>query len=148
MYWRDRTVGHGEPKKRAMRGIVERRRRARPGRLRRRRRRSGWISIAPRETYEALLRSPQYRPREDEEGIWSIVCFTVDKGARGRGVHEALLAAAVEHAFAHGAKAIEAYPHLVKRGDYMGHIELFRAHGFEPVRESSKRAVVRRSAVS
>ena len=56
----------------------------------------------------------------------------MDKGARGRGVHEALLAAAVEHAFARGAKAIEAYPHLEKRGDYMGHIELFRAHGFEP----------------
>jgi ribosomal protein S18 acetylase RimI-like enzyme len=143
MYWRDRTVGHGEPNKGAMAGIV--RRGDEPGLL------AyddgspvGWVSLAPRETHEALLRSPQYRPAEEEDGVWSIVCFTVDKGARGRGVHEALLAAAVEHAFARGASAVEAYPHLEKRGDYMGHIELFRAHGFEPVREASKRAVVRR----
>jgi ribosomal protein S18 acetylase RimI-like enzyme len=144
MYWRDRTVGHGEPKKQAMRGIVEGG--DEPGLI------AyddgapvGWVSIAPRETYEALLRSPQYRPREDAKGIWSIVCFAVDKGARGRGVHEALLTAAIELAFARGATAIEAYPHLEKRDDYMGHIELFRAHGFERVRETLKRAVVRRN---
>jgi ribosomal protein S18 acetylase RimI-like enzyme len=62
-------------------------------------------------------------------------------------VHEALLAAAIELAFARGAKAIEAYPHLEQRGDYMGHIELFRAHGFERVRETLKRAVVRRTGI-
>jgi GNAT superfamily N-acetyltransferase len=146
MFWRDRTVEHGEPKKRAMHGIVERGNE--PGLV------AyddgtpvGWISIAPRETYAALLCSPQYRPREEEEGIWSIVCFTVDKGARGRAVPEALLAAAVEHASARGAKAVEAYPHLEKLGDYMGHIALFRAHGFECVRETSKRAIVRQNTI-
>ena len=73
------------------------------------------------------------------------VCFTVDRDARGEGVNDALLAAAVEHAFAHGARALEAYPHRIKRGDYMGHVDLFRAHGFEPVREKAKRMIVRRS---
>ena len=28
----------------------------------------GWISIAPREEYTAILRSPQYRPREGGGG--------------------------------------------------------------------------------
>ena len=145
MYWRDRSVEHGEPKKRAMEGIV--RAGGEPGLL------AydgdspvGWISVAPRESYEALLRSPQYRPREEEEGVWSIVCFTVDKDARGRTVQDALLAAALNHAFSNGAAAVEAYPHLVNRADYMGHVDLFRAHGFSTVRESAKRAVVRRSA--
>ena len=141
MFWRDRTLGHGEPKKRAMRAIVRAGRE--PGLLAYHDSSPvGWISVAPREEHQPLLRSPQYRPREDKDGVWAIVCFTIDKGARGRGVHEILLAAAVEHAFAHGARAVEAYPHLEKRGDYMGHIELFRAHGFEPVRESAKRAIV------
>jgi ribosomal protein S18 acetylase RimI-like enzyme len=144
MFWRDRSLEHGTPKKRALGGIVRAGRE--PGLL------AyedgvpiGWISVAPREEYGALLRSPQYRPQEEEEGIWSIVCFTVDRGARGRGVHEALLAAAVEHASKGGAREIEAYPHLSNRGDYMGHVDLLRAHGFEPVRETAKRMVVRRA---
>ena len=143
MWWRNRALEHGEPKKRAMRRIVQAGRE--PGLLAY----SGgevigWISVAPREQYQALLASPQYRPQEDEPRVWSIVCFTVDKNARGEGVSETLLAAAVEHAFERGASAVEAYPHLEKRDDYMGHVELFRAQGFQPVREKSKRAIVRR----
>jgi ribosomal protein S18 acetylase RimI-like enzyme len=145
MYWRNRAVGHGAPKKRALKAIVQAGRE--PGLIAY----SdgvpiGWISVAPREEYEALLGSPQYRPREDEKGVWSIVCFTVDRAARRQGVNEALLAAAVEHAFARGARSVEAYPHLSKRDDYMGHVDLFRAHGFEPVREQAKRMIVRRAA--
>jgi len=147
MFWRDRTLEHGEPKKRAMEKIVRAGRE--PGLLAYAEGRAvGWISIESREQHQPLLRSPQYRPREDEDGVWSIVCFAVDKEVRGRGVHEALLATAVEHAFARGALAVEAYPHLEKRGDYMGHVDLFCAHGFEPVRETAKRVVVRRTALS
>ena len=143
MYWRDRSVGHGAPKKRALQSIVQARRE--PGLLAYSDGAPvGWISVAPREEYEALLRSPQYRPREEDEGVWSIVCFTVDRDARGQGVNEALLEAAVGHALGRGARSIEAYPHVSKRDDYMGHVDLFRAHGFEPVREKSKRLIVRR----
>jgi GNAT superfamily N-acetyltransferase len=143
MWWRNRSLEHGEPKKRAMRRIVQAGRE--PGLLAYSAGEVvGWISVAPREEYKALLTSPQYRPREDEDGVWSIVCFTVDKEARGQGVSEALLTAAVERAFARGASAVEAYAHLEKRDDYMGHVDLFHAHGFEPVRETSKRAIVRR----
>jgi GNAT superfamily N-acetyltransferase len=144
MFWRDRSLEHGTPKKRAMAATVRAGRE--PGLLAYEEGVPvGWISIAPREEYQVLLRSPQYRPQSEEEGIWSIVCFTVDRGARGRGVRETLLEAAVEHAFARGAKAIEAYPHLSKRDDYMGHVDLFRTRGFEPIRETAKRMIVRRS---
>ena len=144
MFWRDRSLEHGTPKKRAMGAIVRAGRE--PGLL------AyddgspvGWVAIAPREEYGALLRSPQYRPQDEDEGIWSIVCFTVDRDAQRQGVAGDLLDAAVAYACGRGAKAIEAYAHLTKDDDYMGGLRLYRSNGFRPVRETSKRAVVRRS---
>jgi GNAT superfamily N-acetyltransferase len=101
--------------------------------------------VSPREEYEALLRSPQYRPRDEDEGVWSIVCFVVDKPVQGSGVAGALLEAAVAHARNQGAAAVEAYPHVSKPDDYMGGLDLFRARGFRPTRHASTRAVVRRA---
>jgi GNAT superfamily N-acetyltransferase len=144
MYWRDRTLAHGEPKKRAMAKLVRGGRE--PGLL------AyddgvpvGWVAIAPREEYTAIMRSPQYRPREEGGGaaVWSIVCFAVDKEARGKGVASELLDAAVEYAFARGATSVEAYPHVANATDYMGHTELYRRAGFAHVRDANKRAIVR-----
>jgi GNAT superfamily N-acetyltransferase len=144
MYWRDRSLEHGEPKKRAMRELVRAGRE--PGLL------AydgddpvGWVSLGPREEFPPLLRSPQYRPRETGGGdsVWSLVCFTVDREAQRQGVARALLAAAIEHAFAHGASSLEAFPHRTERTNYMGHVELFAAADFVPVRETSKRVVMR-----
>ena len=144
MYWRDRSLEHGEPKKRAMEQLVRAGRE--PGLL------AydgadpvGWVSLGPREDFPPLLRSPQYRPREEGggEAVWSLVCFVVDKPARRGGVAAALLEAAAEHAFANGASSLEAYPHKTERLNYMGHVELFERAGFRPVRETSKRVVMR-----
>jgi GNAT superfamily N-acetyltransferase len=144
MYWRDRSLEHGEPKKRAMGKLVRAGRE--PGLLAYDGEEPvGWVSVGPREDFPPLLSSPQYRPREAGGGdaVWSLVCFTVDKNAQGRGVARALLAAAVEHAFAHGASSLEAYPHKTERTNYMGHVELFAAAGFVSVRETSKRVLMR-----
>jgi GNAT superfamily N-acetyltransferase len=142
MYWRDRSLGHGTPKKRRMGALVRAGRE--PGLL------AyddgvpvGWISVAPREEFDALLRSPQYRPRDEDDGVWSIVCFAVDRYARGQGVAGALLDAAVEYAGAHGASAVEAYPHVFDPRDYMGGRDLYHSRGFQPVREANKRLIVR-----
>ncbi len=142
MYWRDRSLAHGTPKKRAMGTLV--RRGDAPGLL------AydgddvvGWLSVAPRETYPVLLRSPQYRPRSDDEGVWSIVCFVVDRPARGRGVASALLDGAVDHARTSGARALEAYPHATSGDDYMGTLSLYRRAGFRKVRDANKRVIVR-----
>ncbi len=141
MYWRDRDLPHGEPKKQAMAALVRAGRE--PGLLAYEGGEPvGWISLGPRADFPQLMRSPQYRPREDGPAVWSIVCFVVDRPARRRGIAAALLDAAVEHAFAQGAGALEAYPHLRDPGDYMGHVELFARAGFAPVRETGKRVVV------
>jgi GNAT superfamily N-acetyltransferase len=144
MYWRDRSLEHGEPKKAALEALVRAGRQTglvaydggEP---------VGWVSIAPRSEYPVLLRSPQYRPREAEEGVWAIVCFLVDRDARGRGVADALLDAAVAHAAQAGAARVEAYAHTTAGDDYMGGLGFYLAHGFGVVREAGKRTVVRRA---
>src|SRR5205085_9638612 len=68
-----------------------------------------WVSLGPREDYAKLRRSPVMKP-VDERPVWSIVCFFVDSKARGRGVAEALLGAALAHARANRATLLEAYP--------------------------------------
>jgi GNAT superfamily N-acetyltransferase len=102
----------------------------------------GWVSVAPREAYGHLSQSKHYGAVEPEEGVWSIACFIVHPTARHRGVAKGLLQAAVEHAVARGASAIEGYPHA-RRPDYMGSAEMFASAGFEPVRAASVRTVVR-----
>jgi ribosomal protein S18 acetylase RimI-like enzyme len=143
MYWRGRSLEHGTPKKRAMGALVRAGRE--PGLLAYENGEPvGWVSVAPREEFTALLRSPQYRPRDDEEGVWSIVCFAIDRYAQRQGLAKALLDAAVEHAFAHGASAVEAYPHVSNRTDYMGCVPPYEAAAFERVRDANKRAIYQR----
>jgi GNAT superfamily N-acetyltransferase len=143
MYWRDRSLGHGTPKKRAMGGLVRAGRE--PGLIAYDAREPvGWISVSPRDEYASLLHSPQYRPEKDEDGVWSIVCFVVDKPRQREGIATALLVGAVEHAQKHSATVLEAYPHLVKADDYMGHVDLFRSQGFRVARKTQTRAVVRK----
>jgi GNAT superfamily N-acetyltransferase len=147
MYWRDRSLGHGTPKRRAMGALVRAVRE--PGLIAYDGREAvGWISVSPRDDHIALLRSPQYRPEKEEDGVWSIVCFVVDKPRQGEGIAAALLDGAVEHARKRAATVLEAYPHLVKADDYMGYVDLFRAHGFRVVRKTKTRAVVQRRLVS
>lgn len=144
MYWRDRSLEHGTPKKRAIGALVRAGRE--PGLLAYEDGSPvGWVAVAPREEYGALLRSPQYRPQDADEGVWSIVCFAVDRPEQRRGIAGDLLDAAVAHACACGAASVEAYAHRTKGSDYMGGRRLYIDHGFRPVRETSARTIVRRA---
>ena len=68
-----------------------------------------WVSLGPREEYPKLRRSPIMK-QVDERPVWSIVCFFVDPAARGRGLAERMLRAAVDYARSRGARLLEAYP--------------------------------------
>ena len=131
MYWRDRTVGHGEPKKRAMHRSSSAAKSPAWSPTTTERRWAGSRSRHGRRTTRCFGRRSTGR-EEDEEGIWSIVCFTVDKMSWARRTGGAACGV-VGHAFTCGAKAIEAYPHLGSRRLHGTHRAL-RAHGFEPVR--------------
>jgi GNAT superfamily N-acetyltransferase len=102
----------------------------------------GWCSVAPRQSYRRLSRQQD----DSEAGIWSIVCFYVPRALRGGGLAAALLDAAIDHAFAKGARAIEAYP--VDRASpsysFMGFRDMFAARGFhETGMAGSRRHVMR-----
>jgi GNAT superfamily N-acetyltransferase len=84
----------------------------------------GWVAVAPRAQYPRLVRSPVAKAVDDLP-VWSVVCFVVPSPYRGRGVARALLRGAVEHAEAHGAVALEAYP-IDKPGARPRHVHVER----------------------
>jgi len=111
----------------------------------------GWCSVAPREEFGRLNRSPVLKPIDDER-VWSIVCFVVHRGARGRGVMRALLSAAVTYAAQNGAAVVEGYPrdtavkHYSTADLYVGTVSLFSGAGFsEAARRSPSRPIMRYS---
>src|SRR5258708_21887004 len=50
----------------------------------------GWCSVAPRESYQGLERYREL-PRIDDQPVWAVVCFFVDRRFRRRGLTLALL---------------------------------------------------------
>jgi GNAT superfamily N-acetyltransferase len=110
----------------------------------------GWVSVAPREEFGRIERSPSTRPVDDRPA-WSIVCFYIDRHHRGEGVASALLEGAVEHARRQGARIVEGYPIDPKEGrvpnaeGYYGLVSMFERAGFtEAARRSRRRPVMRR----
>jgi len=108
----------------------------------------GWVSLAPREEFARLERSPVMK-RVDDKPVWSIICFVVPPEHRGQGVARALLQGAIAYARERGATVIEAYP-VDKSGPSKGDALWFGAKsmydhaGFtEVARRKPTRPVVR-----
>ncbi|MEZ5990459.1 MAG: GNAT family N-acetyltransferase [Planctomycetota bacterium] len=153
MFWRisRKEFGecHGEANRAAFRRLV--RRGEEPGVLAYRDGAPiGWCAVGPRESYPALERSRVLR-RLDDEPVGSITCFYVARGHRGGGVAEALVRAALRFAAARGARLVEAYPTVPRKGtlppvsSYMGTPAMFERAGFvEVARPSAAKAVLRR----
>jgi GNAT superfamily N-acetyltransferase len=108
----------------------------------------GWVAVAPRSAYPRLNRSPKLRA-EDDTPVWAVTCFSIDRHARGSGVAGTLLAAAVEHARAAGAAAIEGYPidpaggTVTNAAASTGVLDMFRAAGFEEIERRGGRPILR-----
>ena len=108
----------------------------------------GWVSLAPRDEFAKLKRSPVMKPVDDKP-VWSIVCFVVPAEHRGQGVARALLQGAITYARKHGATLIEAYP--VDKADrskddamWFGAKSMYDDAGFKEVaRRKPTRPVVR-----
>jgi GNAT superfamily N-acetyltransferase len=97
----------------------------------------GWLKLAPRDDLPKLGRLPVYRGRDlgDPQGVFVVGCVLVHPDHRRRGVARALIAAAIEHARALGARAIEAYPRratteLAPEQAWMGPFDAYRELGF------------------
>jgi GNAT superfamily N-acetyltransferase len=101
---------------------------------------AGWVSVAPREQFGRVERSPLFKRDDIDPSVWSIVCFFVHRSHRGHGIASALVKGAVEHAVKKGATVVEGYPfdpaQKAKWNSaeaYIGTSEMFAACGFEEV---------------
>lgn len=118
---------------------------------------AGWVSVAPREQFLRITNSPLTRPRQTgtarlDEGVWSVVCFWAPKAQRGNAIAGIMLDAAVEHAYANGARAVEGYPVDTsakwpgRAAIYHGTVGLFERAGFAVIRRPSPTRIVMRHA--
>lgn len=154
MWWRlarsEFTKNQGEGNRRAMKQLVDSGRT--PGLLAYAGGKAvGWCAVAPREEFASLERSRVLK-RLDDEPVWSIVCFFIARGWRGRGVGEALARGAIRHAKSRGGKILEAYPtrprgkELPPVSSFMGLPSLFEKVGFvEVARPSEAKAIMRKT---
>jgi GNAT superfamily N-acetyltransferase len=69
----------------------------------------GWCAYGQRTDFAALARSPTLACADADE-VWSLPCFFIKAGWRGRGVARALLHAALASLKRQGARTVEAYP--------------------------------------
>lgn len=113
---------------------------------------AAWVRVGPRPAQPALARSRIVKASGepiDDDAVWAITCFVVRRDHRGQGLAHALTAAAVDHAAAHGARVVEAYPIDTEQRKtsnnelFHGSVQLFRDAGFREVaRPTDARAVM------
>jgi GNAT superfamily N-acetyltransferase len=103
----------------------------------------GWCAFGPRDGFARIPNAPSLQ-RTAPEATWSVVCFFIARGWRGKGVAKALLAAATERAFALGASQVEGFPAVPPAGGgalpaafaYTGVPDLYRKAGYRKLRRS------------
>ena len=100
----------------------------------------GWCSFGKRIDFPRLDRVKAYR-REDTKGVWSINCFFIKAGYRGKGLGQLMAKTAVAAIKKRRGKIIEAYPTtLTKDGkqlpaafSYTGPEVIFERLGFKEI---------------
>jgi GNAT superfamily N-acetyltransferase len=103
---------------------------------------AGWCGFGPRPNLPRLERSRTI-PKVDDLPVWSILCFNVRVGYRGRGVAAALLDGVIDLARRSGAPGVEAYPIDPEGGrvdtsfGYVGVTPMFEKAGFRRVVETA-----------
>ena len=101
----------------------------------------GWVAVEPRSEYPKLAHSRILKPVDDQE-VWSVTCFFVEKKHRRKGITVELLKAAIEHVTNHGGKIVEGYPVAVNQvapGPFIftGTASAFEQAGFKEVARNS-----------
>ena len=109
----------------------------------------GWAQVTPRSDLSGLDRG-RFTQAVDDAPVWSVSCFYVRKGWRGKGVMTALIDGAITFAKKAKAPALEAYPMKTdgaKRsnsGMYTGAASSFARAGFKTVSEPAKHRPIMR----
>jgi GNAT superfamily N-acetyltransferase len=108
-----------------------------------------WIAVAPRAEFRLLAGSRVLAPVDDAP-VWSIVCMYLRKDVRRQGLSADLIRAACAFAKRRGARLVEAYPQIPRKGAipdvfaWTGIASAYRRAGFSEVaRRSPTRPIVR-----
>lgn len=108
-----------------------------------------WCAFAPREDFIKLENSRVHKRIDDQE-VWSIPCFFIDKNFRRNGVSVTLLKGVIDYAQNNGIKIIEAYPTIPTQEKlpdsfaWIGLYKTFERAGFTIADRTSKnRPIVR-----
>jgi GNAT superfamily N-acetyltransferase len=108
-----------------------------------------WCSVAPRQEFPSLDRSPVLK-RVDDQPVWSVVCFFIARKYRRQKLSLALLQAALDYARQQGARIVEGYPIEPRRDSapdiyaFTGLASTFLQAGFvEVARRSETRPIMR-----
>ena len=120
---------------------------------------AGWVRVGPRVAQGRLTATRPVRAGSpeplDAPDVWAISCLVVRREARGRGVARELVAGAVGHAAAHGARVVEAYPWDPARRRstgpnalFVGTTGMFAANGFRVTARPTEARVVMTLEVS
>jgi len=102
-----------------------------------------WCAFAPREHFMKLEKSRVHK-RIDNNPVWSIPCFFIDKNFRHQGITVELLKGVIRYAKEIGIKIIEAYPTIPTTESlsdsfaWIGLYKSFERAGFEIVDRTSK----------
>lgn len=109
----------------------------------------GWCAVAPRQEYPRFENSRVLQP-VDEQPVWSVSCFFINKKFRNQGLSLHLLRAAVKKAFDSGATIVEGYPVEPRKNKmadvfvWTGLASVFKKAGFSEVaRRSETRPIMR-----
>lgn len=108
-----------------------------------------WCAFAPRQDFIRLENSRIHK-RIDDQPVWSIPCFFIDKDFRRQGVSVELLKGVIRYARENNIKVIEAYPTIPTQPvlpdafAWIGLYKSFERAGFQVVdRKSKNRPMVR-----
>lgn len=110
----------------------------------------GWVQVTPRAELPRLDRARNLR-RVDDAPVWSLSCLYIRRGHRKRGVATALIHAAIAHARAQGAVALEAYPvdaSATPSSSFTGYATTFARAGFVEVARHAPTRPIMRHALS
>ncbi|UCF62781.1 MAG: GNAT family N-acetyltransferase, partial [bacterium] len=110
---------------------------------------AGWCAVGPRQDFFSLANSRILKPVDDQP-VWSIVCFFIDKKYRNLGLSTLLIQEATRFVEGRGGQIVEAYPvepkkdHMPAVFAWTGFSKAFIRAGFREVaRRSETRPIMR-----
>lgn len=108
-----------------------------------------WCAVAPREKYVRLENSRVLKA-VDEQRVWSVTCFFIDKKYRRKGLSAGMLKGVIDYCKKQKVKIVEAYPVEPKKNAmpdvfaWTGIASAFVKAGFKEVaRNSETRPIMR-----